>query len=66
VGGLVEKTPSVGVAEAGNQTMVEVGSGVSVKTIGAGVAFIESKKVHELPIPAMRIGIRKCKKNMCV
>ena len=34
--------------EAGNQLMVAVGSGVSVKRNGTGVAFNESTKAQEL------------------
>lgn len=44
----VEKAPAVGVAEAGNQTIVEVGDGVSVKMIGTGVAFNASNTEQEV------------------
>lgn len=42
VGGLVDKTCRVGVAEAGNQFMVAVGSGVSVGVGAMGVASSSS------------------------
>jgi len=66
VGGFgLEKAPSVGVAEAGNQTMVAVGCGVSVKIIGAGVAFNASRKAQELisnvmvsAVPARKSEVR--------
>lgn len=45
--------------EAGNQAMVAVGSGVSVQITGVGMAFKLSKKAHELPMPVMRIKIKK-------
>jgi len=38
VGALVDKNWGVGVADGGNQTMVAVGSGVSVAGMGVGVA----------------------------
>jgi hypothetical protein len=44
----VEKAPGVGVAEAGNQSMVAVGCGVSVKRMGVGVAFHTSITAQEL------------------
>ncbi len=43
VGGWVDKTCGVGVAEAGNQFMVAVGSGVSVGVGAMGVANSSSR-----------------------
>ena len=49
VGGLgVAKGPTVGVAEAGNQTKVGVRVGVSVTVMGVGVAFNASNTAQEL------------------
>jgi hypothetical protein len=65
VGGFwVDKAPSVGVAEAGNQSMVGVGSGVSVERTGMGVAFNSSNMAHELINPAMGMRIKKRKNIM--
>jgi hypothetical protein len=49
-GGLVAKTPGVGVAVGGNQFMVAVGSGVGEAVAGmkTGVAFIASNAVQEV------------------
>lgn len=56
VGGLVAKTPSVGVADGGNQIMVEVGSAVSVEIIGIGVAFNTSNEAQD---DVMMVAIAK-------
>ena len=49
VGGFgVDKAPSVGVTDGGNQTMVGVRVGVSVKADGVGVALRASKTAQEL------------------
>ena len=49
VGGFwVDKTPSVGVADGGNQTMVAVGCGVSVARVGMGVTFNASSTEQEV------------------
>ena len=66
VGALVDKAISVGVADGGNQFMVAVGSGVSVQITGVGMAFILSKKAHELPMPVMRIKMKKRRNIMRV
>jgi hypothetical protein len=52
---LVAKAPGVGVAEAGNQSIVGVGSGVSVGMTGVGVAFNASNTAQELNVEVTRI-----------
>jgi len=52
VGALVDKLWAVGVADGGNQTMVEVGTGVSVGMMGVGVARIESSTEQEINVVA--------------
>ena len=65
VGGFwVAKTPSVGVAEAGNQTMVGVGCGVSVKRTGVEVTCNSSKTEQEVPNPTSRIRWIKRKNKL--
>jgi hypothetical protein len=44
--------------------MVEVGSGVSVKMMGAGVASKASKTAQELINPAMKMAVQKRKNIM--
>jgi hypothetical protein len=68
VGGFwVDKTPSVGVTEAGNQSMVGVGCGVSVARIGMGVAFNASNMAQELVInvSAKRHSTLEKKRALC-
>jgi len=59
VGGWVDKTCRVGVAEAGNQFMVAVGSGVSVGVGAMGVANSSSSVEQD----ASRIVIARSKCN---
>jgi hypothetical protein len=54
----------MGVAEGGNQTMVGVGCGVSVKRMGVGVAFNASSTAHELINPAIRVAMQERKNIM--
>jgi hypothetical protein len=64
VGGLgVAAAPSVGVTEGGNQTMVGVRVGVSVVSVGIGVALRASKTAQELVSMATSAGI-KIRKNI--
>ena len=44
----MEKTWGEGVTDGGNQSIVGVGSGVSVKTTGTGVAFNASNAPQEV------------------
>lgn len=55
VGALVDKVCRVGVADGGNQIMVEVGAGVSVAGAGVLVARKASMAEHEDSSPARRV-----------
>jgi len=60
VGGWVDKTCRVGVAEAGNQFMVAVGSGVSVGVGAMGVANSSSSVEQEVKnVIARRTTVRR-------
>ena len=62
VGALVDKSWGVGVADGGNQTMVEVGSGVSVAGMGVLVASKASMAEQDVSSKVRKLEIKKCLK----
>lgn len=59
VGALVDKCWGVGVADGGNQTMVEVGSGVSVAGMGVEVARKSSTAEQDASHSARKLESKK-------
>jgi len=66
VGALVDKSWGVGVADGGNQTMVEVGSGVSVAGMGVLVARRASTAEQDVSnVIARRANARRSNPQLC-